>query len=186
MAITLDGTLGITFPSGSVQNNAVANNAAITALVGSRGLSTSIEPTGSILQTVYQNYNTNSSYTGNGSYADTGITATITPQFSTSKIFIIVTVNGMSTTSASSTDTLSLLLTDGSNNTLTGLSGSNIPNYATPYINITTAYVHSPATTSAFTYKVRGKTNSVNWQVNNINVSMPNPNSGIVLMEIAQ
>ena len=52
MAITLDGTLGITFPSGSVQNNAVANNAAITALVGSRGLAQSIVPAGSVIQAV--------------------------------------------------------------------------------------------------------------------------------------
>lgn len=33
MALTLDGTNGITFPNATVQNNAVANNAAITALV---------------------------------------------------------------------------------------------------------------------------------------------------------
>jgi hypothetical protein len=187
MAITLDGTLGITFPSGSVQNNAVANNAAITALVGSRGLAQSIVPAGSVLQTIYINYNTNSSYATSASFVDTGLTASITPTSATSKILILVSINGISTISVSTQDTLALTLTDGSNNNITGLGGANIPGYGqAPYYTQPLIYVHSPATTSTLTYKVRGRSAALTWQINNYNISIPNPNSSIILMEIAQ
>jgi hypothetical protein len=92
MAITLDGNLGITFPSGSVQNNAVANNAAITALVGSRGLSNTIVPTGSVIQVVQVN-NTGTFNTSSSSMVTTGFSATITPQLSSSKI--LIQINGV-------------------------------------------------------------------------------------------
>jgi len=95
MALILDGSAGITFPSGSVQNNAVANNAAITALVGSRGLSNTIVPAGSVLQVVVVNFATQVSFTTQDT--ETYIfQASITPTFATSKILAIAAIGGIS------------------------------------------------------------------------------------------
>ena len=142
---------------------------------------------GSIIQTVTANLTSNTSFVTSASYADIGLSATITPQFSTSKILILIAVQGISTSLPTTIDTVSLILTDGSNNSLVSIGGPNIPGYnQAPYYAQPFTYVHSPATTSAFTYKVRGKSSAQTWQINNINISMPNPNSSITLMEIAQ
>jgi hypothetical protein len=141
---------------------------------------------GSVIQTVYQNYGSNTAYSANAAFIDTGITATITPQFSTSKILIFVNLLGLTLQSSGGADTLGLVLTDGSNNNLYGLSGSNLAGYSSaPYYAQSNAFVYSPATTSALTFKVRAKMTVSNWQINNYNISMPTPTSSLILMEIA-
>jgi hypothetical protein len=48
-------------------------------------------PTGSVLQVVQATYTTQTSYSsGSTSYTDTGLSATITPKFATSKILIMI------------------------------------------------------------------------------------------------
>jgi hypothetical protein len=51
-------------------------------------------PTGSVLQVVNATYATQVS-NSTSTYADTGLTATITPKFATSKILVLVNQNGI-------------------------------------------------------------------------------------------
>ena len=62
MTTIIDGSAGITFPNSTVQASA-----------------------GQVLQVVNATYST-STGTSSSSYVDTGLTASITPKFSTSKI----------------------------------------------------------------------------------------------------
>jgi len=71
MALTLDGTAGITFPSGSGTQAAQSK----------------------VLQVVSVPYSTSTSTTST-SFVNTGLSASITPLFSTSKVFIICSFMG--------------------------------------------------------------------------------------------
>jgi hypothetical protein len=197
MAIILDGTAGITFPSGSVQNNAVANTAAITAILGSRGLPTSVSPAGSILQVV-QGVKTDTYTTTSTSYvAITSLAASITPTSSSSKILITASINiGVAS------DTYHAyfqLWKNGSNlSGTTGTSGQPWPcfmhqngtNYRNMYA-LSMSYLDSPATTSSTTYAIYGanQTSSSGFTINYCNLSdswTPGGISTITLFEIAQ
>lgn len=93
-------------------------------------------------------------------YADTGITATITPSAVTSNILVLVTVSGANKTAGNASNALALRLQRDS---------TTISNFATylmytnsllqMYGGSSLAYLDSPATTSAITYKVQFKNN---------------------------
>jgi hypothetical protein len=72
MTTIVDGTTGITFPSTI------------------SGVSATQQYSGRVLQVVTATYSTESDY-NSVSFADTGLTATITPTSATSKILILVT-----------------------------------------------------------------------------------------------
>ena len=110
--------------------------------------------TGSVLQVVNATYSTIvSSVTS--TYADTGLSATITPKYSTSKILVIAVHNGVRKISASTYACFQLLRNAtliggtieavGSTNSTVNISG----------LNATYNYLDSPATTSAITYKTQ-------------------------------
>jgi hypothetical protein len=114
-----------------------------------------------------------------GTYADTGLTATITPSATSSKILVLVTQNGVTKSADTgvglkllrgATDIAQigdiLLLT---NSTLFQAGNGNI------------AYLDSPATTSATTYKTQF--NSVNG-ISYARVQNNGNRSSIVLLEI--
>ena len=113
-------------------------------------------------------------------YADTGVTATITPKFATSKILVNVHIMGCENAVASSGIFLKLLR--GS----TDLSEwAKYVGYVSTFANNhpNTSYLDSPSTTSATVYKVqmRRGTGSGNAYIN-ANSCI----STITLMEIAQ
>ena len=127
----IDGTNGLTFNNATTQASA-----------------------GQILQVVNATYSTEAS-SSTSTYIDTGLTATITPKFSTSRILVIVSQNGVDKRTG---------------NTYIGIqlqrSGSNIALMAqvaaatgtTAINNIGTVgieYLDSPATASAVTYKTQ-------------------------------
>ena len=123
---------------------------AATQLTGT--IAASALPAGSVLQVVMGTLSTEITTTS-GTVADTGLTATITPRSTSSSILVLV--NGSGYASASSTiGKLSLVRT-----ATTIITFNNIYGYATAsagvngYMN--TAYLDSPATTSATTYKVQ-------------------------------
>jgi hypothetical protein len=174
MSLTLDGTLGITFPSGSVQNNAVANNAAITALVGSRGLSNTIVPAGSVLQVVQATKTDTYSASTLGSVWNDipgqGGSGTfqvqITPTSSTSLILIMCyipmsfyTNNQVGRTQLRRNGT-PIFIGDAASSRPVGMgqnwaaSAAYGSQNAPVVMNLSGTYVDSPATTSQLTYKV--------------------------------
>jgi len=115
--------------------------------------------------------------------ADTGLTATITPTLSTSKVLVLVNHQGCYKSGANSQNAFNLKLLRGAttiqqiatnlfyNTTVGELSGS-----------VSAAYLDSPATTSATTYKTQFynylAAASVSVQIQNVDVST------IILLEI--
>lgn len=142
-------------------------------------------PTGSVLQVVNATYSTATSTTS-ATLADTGLTATITPLFSTSKILVLVHQNGGVKGGSASFPNCSITLALLRNasiltypNIRAGLTGLVTDLYLT---SISIAYLDSPATTSATTYK----TQYANYQAGGtIYLQLVGETSTITLMEIA-
>ena len=162
MSLVLDGTAGITFNNSTVQASA-----------------------GQILQVVQGTYSTSVTNTTT-TFADTGVTATITPKFSTSKVLVLATINGIYN-GANNTVGVALAILRGSTNL------NAFCNY-TSYIGagagaqvITAAssnYLDSPATTSATTYKVQFA-RAGGSAGNSVLVQANSDYSSITLLEIA-
>ncbi len=140
---------------------------------------------GKILQVV-SNVNATSTSTGSTSYIDSGLTASITPSSSSSRIYVIIT-QSLQTTRAGNDTTGHVRLVRGSTtvwntgdigNLYMGQGSGTETTMAGPF-SIT--YVDSPATTSSTTYKTQirnaGASQSIAAQFNN------SP-STITLMEI--
>ena len=141
---------------------------------------------GKVLQVVnatYQTEVTSSSTT----FADTGLTATITPTLATSKILVIVNQNGLLKSGENSANGLKLQLLRGASaisQISDGVGYSATTAFAIlPGVGIT--YLDAPATTSATTYKTqfanRSATSKVSVQTYQ---DAQNTTSTITLMEI--
>ena len=125
-------------------------------LSGDTGVPASGMPTGSVIQTVNASYSTQTS-SSSSTYADTGLTASITPSSSSSKILVLVSLVGVfketNNTSAffklvrSSTDLITMDTVAGYTNS-TGSIGIG---------SVSSNYLDSPATTLSTTYKVQLK-----------------------------
>lgn len=125
---------------------------------------------GKILQVVQGTYSTATTNSTNV-YADTGLTATITPTLSTSKVLVIVAQNGCAKRTGNAGSGLLLKLLRASTDIAqiagyAGYTGTNVDNLVGS-AGIT--YLDSPATTSATTYKtqLRNDVNAASVQVQN-------------------
>jgi hypothetical protein len=90
--------------------------------------------------------------TTSGTYTDTGLTATITPSSSSNKVLVLVNLNGITVTA---TSTVNFILTNGSNTSIQLLMDYSLTTTLAGVGNANISLLHSPATTSAYTYKVR-------------------------------
>ena len=116
-------------------------------------------------------------------YADTGLTATITPTSTTSKILVLVSQNGCNKKVDASTNGLNLQLLRGATSIsvfakFSGYTNSALANHIGTN---STAYLDSPATTAATEYKTQLSNTSAGVYVS---VQNNNPVSTITLMEI--
>jgi hypothetical protein len=139
---------------------------------------------GKVLQVVYGSTATEVSSSSN-SMIDTGLTATITPSSATSKILVLVNQAGVwKSNSSASAQTAMRLMRDGST-VLNyardlGYSGSNLEMVSAQ----STAFLDSPATTSAVVYKTQFSASLNAGQVR-VQVAFGSGNtSTIILMEI--
>jgi hypothetical protein len=160
MSLILDGTAGLTF------------NNATTQTSGSK-----------VLQVV-QGSTATAVSSSTSAFVDTTLTATITPLFSTSKILVLVQQNGVTISNASASNAMDIQLVRGATGLGVFIGGLLNTNTALQQLGSTGfAYLDSPATTSATTYKTqfqsRNNTASVSVQIAGINTSF------ITLMEIA-
>lgn len=160
MTMIIHGSNGATFPDSSVQASA-----------------------GKVLQVVSATYNTSTS-TSTDTYVDTGLTATITPKFSTSKILILITQNGLAKGTSNASNCIGLRLHKGATNLglfsiFTGYTNSTADNVIG---SASFNYLDSPATTSATTYNTKFSS-SLNSGA--VTVQNNSATSNIVLMEIA-
>lgn len=151
------------------------NNQALTN-VTSAGL-----PSGTVLQVVQGS--TSTSVSATSSYIDTGLTATITPSSTSSKILVMVQQQGCKAT----------LISTGCLDMKLQRNSSDIYNFAIAYFygyvstefrsDISGCYLDSPSTTSATTYKTVFKAN--NGGTSTVQNDGANTVSTITLMEIA-
>ena len=161
MAVVIDGTTGVS----AVQAGAVT---------------TSDLPAGSVLQVVQGTYSTETE-TSSSTYADTGLTASITPSSASSKILVLVTMEGVG---KATNDTALRVRTlrgatviDTSNDI--AYTASSATNFVGSFsVNI----LDSPATTSATTYKTQFMSQT---NVAKARICSSGSTSYITLMEIA-
>ena len=119
-------------------------------------------------------------------YVDTGLSASITPSSSTSKVLVLVSQNGLNKSSAATTTCMDIKLLRGSTNLLGPTAIGAILETGTTTTNNVAAsicYLDSPSTTSSTTYKTQfaSRNNGASVTVQYANIS----NSTITLMEIA-
>jgi hypothetical protein len=125
------------------------------SLTGTQHIPRGTLPTGSVLQVVQASSGVAANSTS--TYADTGLSATITPSSSTSKILVMVTHNGVSKNTGNANSCVAIKLLRNSTDIsifarylgYTGISGYNVG------FTAATNYLDSPATTSAVTYKTQ-------------------------------
>lgn len=110
-----------------------------------------------ILQVVTQTYST--AYSNSTStYTDVGVTADITPQSTNSKILVVANINGAF--KQTNNTALDLEIRRASTTIYTATANFNTGSVLTNVGSVTMVYLDSPATTSARTYKVRGRSSA--------------------------
>lgn len=135
---------------------------------------------GKVLQVVQATYSTETSMSSN-TYADTGLSASITPSASTSKILAMFTING-------GVDNADLLnqgqyaIIRGSTNVWAGVFSLYTETALKKYHSVSGQYLDSPSTTSSTTYKIQFRNNQRNGGV--VYAQIGNAVSTLILMEI--
>ena len=117
---------------------------------------------GGIIQVVHSSATAEASQSNSGTtqttLTDTGLSATITPKFSTSKVLVLVhQTYQIDNGNDNAQFQINMLLRDGSNNVLHGGTGFNALRWKNGYAAsdiYSLNFLHSPNTTSAFTYKM--------------------------------
>jgi hypothetical protein len=161
MTMILDGSAGATFPNGTNPQAAPSK----------------------VLQVVQNSYSTQTSTSGQ-TYVDTGLNATITPIFSTSKILVMVNhATNYKDAANTGNDIKFNLCRNGSQIVVLGTSVGYTGTTVALYFSFSAQYLDSPATTSAITYKTQfGNTDSTGGTVY---VQASGDRATITLMEIA-
>jgi hypothetical protein len=152
MTTIIDGSAGITFPNSTVQASA-----------------------GQVLQVVNSQTSISQVSTSSASYVTTGISASITPKFSNSKIFVIFNSTAFITTGNGN-----FTVYRNSTNLETSTGGFNLIAGTSAYTNISINLLDSPATTSSTTYTMYFKVAS-----GSIYTGLTSYTNTITLMEIA-
>jgi len=109
---------------------------------------------GKVLQVVNATYSTVTT-NASSTYADTGLTATITPTLNTSKILVLVNQAGCSKDSGNTACMVRLLRASTELIVFCGIGGTTDTSANNTFNAATTSYLDSPATTSATTYKTQ-------------------------------
>jgi hypothetical protein len=162
-------------------------NGAITGLTATGISAVQQLPAGSVIQVVNATYST-ATATASSTYIDTGLTATITPKYSTSKILVLGTINGVFKQVYNVAAGIQLLR--GSTSICipsNGSAGYTASSSAIDVGSVSCEFLDSPATTSATTYKFQFAciTLSGSPSGNALYVQDSNSTSTICLMEIA-
>ena len=166
---------------------AVAGTSTLTLPTGTGTIITDTAPkTGNVIQVVNATYSTVTGISST-SYTDSGITTSITPSSTSSKILIIVSISGRVYSQQNGDRTYTQNIVRGATqvheNASLLQSGTGLNGYAVYPIKDMT-YLDSPSTTSSTTYKVQFKVdNTANDTSMRINEA--SGVSTITLMEIA-
>ena len=123
--------------------------------VAAGAVTTSKLPAGTVLQVVYGSYTGGEVNSSSSTFADTGLTATITPSSATSKILVFASVNGLFKQSGNTSVDTRLVRNSTALINLDIGSGYNGSTTQQQVGGAGISYLDSPATTSATTYKVQ-------------------------------
>jgi hypothetical protein len=136
-----------------------------------------------VLQVVNATTSTPSSNSTN-TYADTGLTATITPSSTSSKVLVMVAQNGNSKNSGNSGNSIDLRIIRTSTDigTIATASGFNGTDERVDLQTISAFVLDNPASTSAITYKTQFRNNT---NAASVSVQLNNGLSTIILAEIS-
>lgn len=151
--MSADTTGNLVFTTGGANTTALTIDSSQNITTAQRFAKASM-PTGSVLQVVNATYATIGSSVS-ATFADTGLSATITPISASNKILCIVNINGCSAYTTTTGLALRLVRTS-----TTIITFDSIAAYASTGLNLavgstSTSYLDSPATTSATTYKIQ-------------------------------
>ena len=116
--------------------------------------------------------------TTSATYVDTSLTATITPQFNTSKILVLVTQTFLP--DVANTD-MSIQIVRGATS-ISAVAGVGFSSASLVVANFANNVLDSPATTSATTYKTQFKRNS---GTGTLFANLNNNPANIILLEIS-
>ncbi len=141
-------------------------------------------PAGSVLQVVNGTYSTQTT-SSSSTFADTGLTATITPTSASSKILALVNQTGCGKQNNNTYLQLRLLRDATVISNFEQFAGYDAAATNNFFGSCSVCYLDSPATTSATTYKSQLASGSNNSQVYTQTLSGIAPMSTITLMEIA-
>lgn len=168
------GTLTIAAPN--------TNSNYTLTLPTNTGTLISTKSAGTVLQVVNVVYATVVSST-TSTYADTGLSASITPSSSSNKILVLVDQGGCGKQTNNTRIKLQLLRGSTSIQVIDTGIGAFTNSTATNFIgSISIAYLDSPSTTSSTTYKTQFASNDNN---NGVFVQTDGSASSIILMEIS-
>lgn len=175
-------TLDARIPIGT--NNQVLTADSTQAL----GLKWAAASTGKLIQIVEGTTDVNTTSTSS-TYADTGLTVTITPTLATSKILVFVAQQGCGKASGSTSSCNQIKLMRDSteiSNTGDGLFNTALNDTFRWFSPVSIQKLDSPATTSAVIYKTqfRSVNGSTQVWVNSYTASAPKPLSSIIAIEI--
>ena len=171
--VTADTTGTLVLQTGATPTTALTIDASQNITTANRFAKASM-PAGSVLQVIQGSYNTEFSTTSN-TFADTGITASITPTSATSKILVFYSVGYL----IQDTNLGGLQLLRGATVLQSSIRAVASSTHASYMHN---EYLDSPATTSSTTYKIQANKNAGNAFITCWNAQQP---STITLMEIA-
>ena len=180
MSLVLSGS---TSGSVTLQEPAVAGTTVLTLpAVSGTILTTGSPQSGGVIQVVQGTTSTQVS-SSSSTYADTGATATITPKFSTSKILVLLTMNGIGKETSNTSVDLKLQKNSSDLSIFTVNTVGYTGNTSITFPGCSAYnYLDSPATTSATTYKVQFASHGNNAVVY---IQLNSSISTITLMEIA-
>jgi hypothetical protein len=144
-------------------------------------------PYNSIIQVVSGTYSVVTTTTS-GTYSDTGLSASITPKFSNSKILVLANQAGCAKYGTDTTLQLQLVRNGSVVIKMDGAAAYTQTTALNEIGTIATSYLDSPGTTLTLTYKTQMAAFSANGGTvaTQYNVGTGSPTSTITLLEIAQ
>lgn len=177
----------------TASSTTIEHNGSTIATINSTGLTMAAGKTivgsgvGKILQVVQATKTDVFSSTSTSNVDITGLSLSITPSSTSSKILLMCSVFG------STTNACNLYLVRNSTVVINGTSGyTHIPTFAHMTSNNVVGesvgynYLDSPSTTSAITYKIQGNTDAGTFYINRRGVdTFINPTSSLIAMEVA-
>jgi hypothetical protein len=151
-------------------------------LTSASSIASSQLPAGSILQVVQGLYTTQVLSTS-GTYADTGLTATITPSSTSSKILVLVTADGVYAAGPTNVIAAFRIVKNGSSLYEFGNGGNSTTGTSLTIVtgSCSVNYLDSPASISALTYKLQIQNK---YASGTVGVSTYNGAQSITLIEV--